>query len=164
MIVVTNTSPLNYLVLIGAIDLLPHLFGTIFIPPAVRDELTAPVAPESVRTWLAQRPHWLHIEHTESGSDAVLGALHWGEREAILLAKKLDADLLILDERAARTVARQHDLSVIGTLGVLNEAGARGLIDIPETVERLRQTTFRAAPSLYKWLLDRHRHRIRKEL
>lgn len=157
MMVVSNTSPLNYLVLIGAVDLLPQLFGTLSIPSAVRDELSDPDTPDPVRTWIAQPPDWLHAEHIEAGSDTALNALHRGEREAILLAEKFEADLIILDEQAARTVASQRGLHVTGTLGVLNEAGAQGFIDISEAVSRLRQTTFRAAPRLYKWLLDQHR-------
>lgn len=159
MIVVSDTSPLNYLVLINAVDLLPQLFGTISIPSAVRDELSDLVTTDPVRTWVTQSPDWLHVEHIELDSDAALNALHQGEREAILLAERHDADLIILDEQAARTVASQRGLHVTGTLGVLNEAGAQGLVDIPEAVDRLRQTSFRAAPSLYKWLLDQHRQR-----
>lgn len=159
MIVVSNTSPLNYLVLIGAVDILPQHFGSISIPAAVRTELSDPGTPESVRTWIAQPPGWLHIHHVASGHDVQLDALHQGEREAILLAERLNADLIILDEQAARAVAKQRGLHVTGTLGVLNEAGAHGLIDIPDAVSQLRQTSFRAAPSLYKWLLDQHRQR-----
>ena len=107
MIVVSNTSPLNYLVLISAVDLLPQLFGTISIPSAVRDELSDPETPDSVRTRIGASPDWLHVEHIEPSSDTALNALHRGEREAILLAEKLDADLIILDEQAARTVASQ---------------------------------------------------------
>lgn len=85
--------------------------------------------------------------------------LHRGEREAILLAEEIEADLIILDEKVARAVAFQRGLRVVGTLGTLNEAGARNLIDIPLAVNRLRLTTFRAAPSLYKWLLNQHEKR-----
>ena len=49
MIVVSNTSPLNYLVLIGTVDLLNQLFGTISIPSAVQDELFDPATPNQVR-------------------------------------------------------------------------------------------------------------------
>ncbi len=159
MSVVSNTSPLNYLVLIGADHILPERFGTIAIPTAVRDELSDPGTPASVRAWIALPPDWLDIHTVEPVNDVHLDALHRGEREAILLAEKLNADLIILDEHAARTIAQQRGLPVAGTLGVLNEAGTHGLIDIPEATHRLRHTSFRAAPSLYKWLLDQHRQR-----
>ncbi len=159
MIVVSNTSPLNYLVLIDAVDILDELFGAISIPYAVREELSDTDTPETVRKWIAQPPDWLQVVQIDSDGDKELEALHRGEREAILLAEKLDADLIILDERAARRIASQRGLRVTGTLGVLNEAGIRGLVDISEATDRLRQTTFRASPSLYKWLLDQSRQR-----
>ncbi|ESA36929.1 dna-binding protein [Leptolyngbya sp. Heron Island J] len=45
MIVVADTSPINYLLLIGQIDLLPRLFQQIIIPDIVRDEMSDPGAP-----------------------------------------------------------------------------------------------------------------------
>ena len=156
MIVVSNTSPLNYLIQINLDDIFHHLFGTISIPNAVREELSAAASPDPVKRWISQPPEWLKVIQVSSPVPKELESLHFGECEAILLAEQLSADILVLDERAARTVASQRNLSVIGTLGVLNEAGNHNLIDIPEAVNRLRNTTFRAAPSLYKWLLDQH--------
>ena len=51
-IVVADTSPIRYLVVIGEIEILPALFGPVIIPTVVRDELTHPRAPEAVRTWM----------------------------------------------------------------------------------------------------------------
>jgi predicted nucleic acid-binding protein len=79
-----------------------------------------------------------------------------GERAAIRLAVHEDARLLVIDERAGRTVANDLGLAVTGTLGVLDVAATEGLVDVAEVIERLRATSFRAAPSLYRWLLDRH--------
>lgn len=56
----------------------------------------------------------------------------------------------------AREIALARGIPVAGTLAVLDEAGTRGIIDIPNSIHRLRQTTFRARPGLYTWLLDRH--------
>jgi predicted nucleic acid-binding protein len=63
---------------------------------------------------------------------------------------------LVIDERAGRAVARDLGLAVTGTLGVLDVAATKGLVDVAEVIERLRATSFRAAPSLYRWLLNRH--------
>lgn len=156
MIVVSNTSPLNYLVQIEVQDLLQQLFGTIYIPVAVRDELSNPASPGIVKNWILDPPAWIQIQDIETESDPELATLHQGEREAILLAEKLEAAVIILDEKAARTIAMQRGLTVTGTLGILNQAGLQKRIDIPSTIQRLRQTTFRVAPSLYKWLLDQH--------
>jgi len=59
MIVVADTSPINYLVLIREIEILPRLYGKVVIPQTVREELLRPIAPEIVRTWTAQAPAWL---------------------------------------------------------------------------------------------------------
>jgi predicted nucleic acid-binding protein len=61
MIVVSDTSPLNYLVLIGAIDVLPELFQEVRVPPAAMRELTHDRTPEAVKVWAASPPDWLLI-------------------------------------------------------------------------------------------------------
>jgi predicted nucleic acid-binding protein len=135
------------------------LFGQIIVPQAVRDELASEKAPPAVRALMAQSPAWLETRPVLAKPDIVLDRLHSGEREAILLAEALGAHLVILDEKAARQIAAERGLNVTGLLGILDEAAARGLIDLPAAVERLRQTTFRAAPHLLKLLLDRHLQR-----
>jgi predicted nucleic acid-binding protein len=65
---------------------------------------------------------------------------------------------LVIDERAGRTVAKDLGLAVTGTLGVLDVAATEGLVNVAEVVGRLRTTSFRATPSLYRWLLNRHEH------
>ena len=49
MIVVSDISPLNYLIVIDAIDLLPQLFADIHAPTRVIQELQRSRAPLSVR-------------------------------------------------------------------------------------------------------------------
>jgi predicted nucleic acid-binding protein len=155
VIVVSDTSPVCYLTLIGCLDLLPKLFGRITVPRAVLDELGHPAAPDAVRDLALAPPPWLEVHSVASQADAVSTNLHPGEREAIALAQELKADLILLDETAARQVAMGCGLTVAGLLGVLAEGAQRGLIDLPEAVTRLRQTTFRASPRLLKALLDR---------
>lgn len=62
MIVVADTSPINYLLLIKEIDILPKMYGTVVIPRAVQEELLRPVAPEIVRAWIGGAPAWLEIQ------------------------------------------------------------------------------------------------------
>jgi predicted nucleic acid-binding protein len=62
MIVVSNTSPINYLILINYINLLPELFQQIIIPQAVYSELSDASAPIPGRTWIANPPDWLRIQ------------------------------------------------------------------------------------------------------
>ncbi len=157
MIVVSNTSPICYLVLIDEIDVLPRLYGQVIIPEAVRDELRASGSPAVLQNWIAHPPDWLEIQSVVTSPDETLEALDFGEREAILLAERLEADLIILDERAARRVAAERGLKVVGLLGILAQSAKRKLIDLPAAIERLRQTRFRASSSLLQLLLDRHR-------
>jgi predicted nucleic acid-binding protein len=89
--------------------------------------------------------------------DPMLDRLHRGEREAIILAEQVRADLVAIDEKAARQAVAERGLNVAGLLGILDEAAARGLIDLLTCVERSQQPTFRASPHLLKSLLDRYR-------
>lgn len=157
MTVVSNTSPLCYLALIGHLDLLPRLFGRIAIPAAVLAELDHPSAPEEVRALAASLPPWIDVHEVASGVDPALSALHPGEREAIQLAGQLSADLILIDEAAAREVARSQGLLVTGMLGLLAEAVDRGMVDAVEVVSRLTRTNFRVSPRLLRDLMERRR-------
>lgn len=86
MIIVSDTSPLNYLVLIGEENILPKLFGQIIIPITVFDELQAVGASEKVSHWTKNLPEWVEIRQTNLTADESLDFLDAGEREAILLA------------------------------------------------------------------------------
>jgi predicted nucleic acid-binding protein len=156
MIVIADTTPLNYLVLIDRVEILPQLYGRVLIPPAVWQELQPPETPEAVRGWLARKPAWLEIRGVQKSSDPALGNLGAGEREAIALAEEFRADLLILDDQAARRAAARRNLTVIGTLGVLVEAAGRGLADFPNAIARLQQTTFYVSPEVLEPLLRRY--------
>jgi predicted nucleic acid-binding protein len=61
MIVVADTSPINYLVLIEEIDVLTKMYGTVVIPRMVCEELLRPSGPETVRAWISQPPNWLEV-------------------------------------------------------------------------------------------------------
>jgi predicted nucleic acid-binding protein len=65
------------------------------------------------------------------------------------------ADIILLDEKAARRVAATRGLRVTGILGVPGEAATRGLVELASASDRLRMTSFRASPALLKTTLDR---------
>ena len=109
MIVVSDTSPLNYLVLIESQHILPKLFQRILIPEAVRQELESAGAPDAINQFLATEPDWLET-HRVSEIDPSLRQLDAGEREAIALALSAAADRLLVDEKRARAVARDTGL------------------------------------------------------
>ena len=155
MIVVTDTSPLCYLVLIGCEEILPKLYRSIATTQTVVAELCHADAPPVVRAWAGKPPAWLMIHPDPTANDPELTLLHAGERTAFSLAEKLHADIVILDELAARTLAMKRGHEVVGLLGLLANAADAGLINLNDAIFRLRQTNFRASPALLRSLLSR---------
>jgi predicted nucleic acid-binding protein len=149
IVVVADTSPLNYLLRIGCERLLPELYGKVFIPPAVLRELRDPGTPEIVRAFLYRAPEWIVLAGAmQPIADRVLAELDPGEREAIQLALEKSADLVLMDERTGVRVARERGLRVTGTLGVLLQASMRDLTEIEPALTRLQATDFRCTPNL----------------
>jgi predicted nucleic acid-binding protein len=155
MIVVADTSPICYLILTGEIDLLPKLFTQVLAPQAVIAELLHEDASEAVRSWASDLPSWISAQENPAGVTVGMERLQAGERSAILLTESIKADLILLDEKPARRVASDRGLRVTGTLGVLGEAAARGLVDLAAAIDHLRKTNFRYSPALLKATLDR---------
>jgi predicted nucleic acid-binding protein len=159
MIAVADASPLCYLVLIDEIDLLPKLFVHVAVPQAVIIELLNQDAPEAVRTWASNLPGWISVEENPLSATVGLEKLQGGEQAAILLAETMKADLILLDEKAARRVAANRGLRVTGLLGVLGEASTRGLVELAPAIDKFRATSFRSSPALLKATLDRFGNR-----
>jgi predicted nucleic acid-binding protein len=99
MLVVADTTPLNYLILIDHIDILAPLYGRVIIPQAVAAELRHPRAPARVRAWVAAPPPWCAIQHAQGHADPGLMSLGAGEREALLLVQEFGADVLLTEVR-----------------------------------------------------------------
>jgi len=153
MVVVADTSPLNYLVLIGHIEILPRLYTRILIPPAVLAELNHPAAPEPVHYWASHPPRWLEVLAPKSRVD--IAELDLGEIEAIALATEMQVQALLIDDRAGREEALRRGLRVAGTLSVLDEADQAGLVDFEAAVIRLRQTSFRVSTAVLTAIAER---------
>lgn len=147
MLVVSDSSPLRYLILVGSADILPKTFGRVVAPPEVIAELSQPKTPEAVRTWIAARPAWLEVQGPTETMEAK--GLGLGERQAISLAQEIRAEAVLLDDRDAVKEAKSRGLMVLGTLSLLDEAARRGLIaDLHGTLERLvNETNFRRNPT-----------------
>ena len=158
MIVVADTSPLRYLILIEHVHVLPALYGHVIVPPAVIVELNQERTPDLVKTWLSNRPAWLQVQapmQPVTSPRPVLGA---GEREALALASELSADALLMDDRDARREAQRLGVPVLGTLRVLVDASEHGLAHLSTAFDRLRQTNFRASEQLLTRLLEHLAH------
>lgn len=157
MIIVSNTSPIINLAAIGQIELLHRLYGTITIPQAVYHEIAVigykQAGASEVETW-----HWFErhqvqdmalVRHLEQQLDA-------GEAEAITLAIEMQADLLLLDERRGRVVAKRLGLAVTGLLGMLLVAKRQGHLVAVKPVLRALITVagFRISERLYTQVLE----------
>lgn len=140
-VVVSDTSPLQYLHQSGTLDLLPGLFGRVVVPPAVIGELAEGRA-RGHDLPLLEGLAWVEIRAPHQ--ELVLpGRLGRGEQEAISMAVE-DHALVLLDDRDARTCALSLGLHVLGTFGVLLRAKRKGLIPaVMPVVDRIAGFGFR---------------------
>ncbi len=148
MAVVSNSSPLIALARIQRLDLLPAIFESILIPPAVAREI-APSIPAL--------PTWLRIQapSVQPPAPSLRRRLGAGEREALALAIELKADWIILDDLPARRSAETAGLNVIGTLGTLVTAKRTGLLtSIRPELDALLRTSFFLSVQRYDKLLQ----------
>ncbi len=156
MIVVSNTSPIINLAAIGKLDFLQHLYGTILIPQAVYHEIAIRGSRQAGATEV-QTFQWFEryrvqnvelVKRLEQQLDA-------GEAEAIALALERRADLLLLDERRGRMLARQQGIAVTGLLGVLLVAKQRGYLAAvqPALTDLMTKAGFWIGPELFTQVL-----------
>lgn len=156
MIVVADTSPLNYLIRLGHADVLREIYGRVLIPHAVLTEMQHPDAPSEVRAWASAPPAWLEHKQVQQLDGTLASELGAGEREAISLALEVAADVLLIDERAGRQQAEARHIEVAGTLAVLLQASLRGYFDFPEALQQLRQYGFRVSRVVEATMLARY--------
>ncbi len=154
--IVADTSPINYLILIDRINLLPQLYHRVLIPPAVHHELNAQETPSTVLTWRNNLPEWIEIGSDVPPIDPTPTGLHPGEIEAISLALHRGIGTVMMDEKRGREEAEKRGLNVIGTLGVLVSSHELGLADLRDSIDRLIQTTFHISPRLLATILEAH--------
>ena len=157
MIIVSDTSPIINLAIIGRLDILPALFGKVIIPQKVFEEITIlgadmPGADEiRIATW---------VEVRKCSNTALIQALQLqvdpGEAEAIALVLELKGQLLLIDERIGRQLAKEFQLPIMGLLGVLKIAKEKGLISKikPMLDQLIHVAGFRIAKELYHEILE----------
>lgn len=154
-LVIADSSPIHDLFLIGDIDTLSSLYERIIVPEMVIAALRHQRTPEAVRDWIEARPDWLDVRQPHLAASGPLAELDDGERDAILFAMELEADLLLLDDRKARVEAARQNRTTMGTLGGLEAASLRDLLDLPEAISCLLETNFRVDQTLIDDLLAR---------
>ena len=157
MIVVADTSPINYLILIGSVEVLPRLYGEILSPSAVVRELRAAASPPALRAFIADPPQWFHLRQSAAPLDPS-GALDDGEREAIHLAREIGADLLLMDDAQGRAAASELGLRVVGVVGVLVAGGRRNLLDFEAAFAALEETSCYLSDSVKREAFRLWRH------
>ena len=151
-LVVSDASPIHYLVLINAVSVLPKLFSKVIIPDhVITTELQSPRTPPLVRAWVSNLPPWVDVRKPTK-PEAL--HLHIGEEHAIALALEFNTPIL-LDEKEAREVAKGKGLLVIGTVGLIERAAARNLIDLRKSLTALQKTNMRISRSLIEDALKR---------
>lgn len=144
-LIVSDASPVHYLILIHAVDVLPNLFSKVVIPEyVVSVELQNSKTPLSVQDWIRNLPSW--VEMRKPSRPESFG-LQRGEEDAIALALELHSPVL-LNEREARKVAESKGLVVVGLVGIIERAAAKNLLDIRAAFAALQKTNFRISESL----------------
>jgi len=142
MLVVSNTSPVSNLAIIGRLNLLHTQFGEIWIPSGVQWELgQLSHAAALIDIQHALDGGWIKLRPLREFRVARLleATLHTGEAEAIALALEISADLILLDEKDGRATAGRAGLRVTGLLGVLLRAKHNGEIQaVKPELEALR--------------------------
>lgn len=122
MIVVSDTSPILNLAVVGSLELLRSVFGEIVLPPWVAEELD--------RHGILIQPNWMRVVAAQDREQLaeLLRQLDPGEAEAIIVAVELQASLILIDEQRGRRIAADRGLKYMGLLGVLSEAKERRFI------------------------------------
>jgi uncharacterized protein len=157
MLVVSNTSPLSNLAIIGRLELVCEQLGGVLIPPAVQAELSMnPKSNARAALEAALQQGWIRVMVlARPVPPDLLLALDPGEAEALSLALQVKAGLVLLDESAARAKAAQLDLRLTGALGILRWARRTNRIpSLKAEIQRLRnEARFFISPALEKGLL-----------
>jgi predicted nucleic acid-binding protein len=144
-VIIADASCLILLAKIGALDLLRQLYGQVLVTDVVASEYGLPLP-----TWIGVQP-----ARDERQVQLLALTLDRGEASAIALALEQVDALLIMDERRGRNVARQLQLAVTGTLGILLEAKQSGyVVAIRPLLERISATNFRLSEALVQAVLQ----------
>jgi predicted nucleic acid-binding protein len=158
MKIVSNTSPLIFLSKIGRLEILSALFDKVYISMAVYHEFTVnknddanQIIHDKITSGLIE----VFKVQNEVAVKTLMGRLHFGEIETIIGAGELKVQRVILDDLYARNKARQFDLLVTGTLGILLLGYHEGIIkDIQAEIQKLKIAGFRISDDIIEKILS----------
>jgi predicted nucleic acid-binding protein len=151
--VIVNSTPLIALCKVNQLELLRELYTEITIPEAVFQEVTA--KNDSVKRKILENGAWIHVQSVSDTIDRRMykAKLHDGEVEVMILAQEIKADLVIIDDNAARKTAVYLGLPLTGTVGVLLRAKAEGLVPkVMPIVDSMEQNGLYYGPLLKEWV------------
>jgi len=156
MKIISDSSPLMALSAIGRLHLLKEEFGGIIVPDAVWTEITVDGKLKKGTNDIL-RAEWIKIEQVKNQFlvKSLKKDIDYGESEAIALAVEMNADLILLDDKMARSVASNFELNILGTMGILVRARKKGLVQQlqPEIDNLLVLANFRLSHELIKLAL-----------
>lgn len=144
MVVVSNSSPIIHLVKINKLYLLERMYGQIFVPNQVYLECTETRQYHEEVKFISAAS-WIDIVQIKDIKlfKLLYSEIDAGEAEALVLAFENNADLVLLDDMEARSMARRLEFTVTGTLGVLLKAKKQGIItSLKEDISKLESTGF----------------------
>lgn len=153
--VIVNSTPIIILSNAQSLSVLKSVYQEITIPKAVFDEVTA--KEDSACNELKNNLDWIHIENISNQSSKRMyqAKLHAGEVEVMILAQETNADLVILDDNAAKKTAKFLGLTVTGTMGVLLKAKSLGFIsEVKPIIDRIKDNGFFITNELYNLILN----------
>lgn len=152
--IIVNSTPIIILCKTGNLEILKMLFHEITIPQAVYNEVSA--KDDGVKAALDSALNWIHVEEIPSQSEKKMyqAKLHDGEVEVMILARKEESSMVIIDDRAAKRAAEFLGLKVTGTLGVLVAAKEKGIIKaIKPILDDIKSNGFYIGEELCEYLL-----------
>jgi len=125
MILIADSSALVALAIVDKLDVLEILFGSVYIPTAVFNEISKKDKPQSKKLTDYCKNRTIDVA-PQANFNISLGL---GESEAILLYKEKNADFLLCDDKKAKKFAQTFGINTIGSLGILLKAKEKKLID-----------------------------------
>ena len=150
-LVVSDTSPLLNLALIGRLDLLETQFSSLTVPAQVWNELVAGEAGVDALRELRDNGFLRVVEVERSNLfTEIFYELDLGETAAVCHAIEQDADLILLDEKDGRRVARRHDLTITGVIGILLHGVNTDDVELEAELDSLREAGFWISDPLFK--------------
>lgn len=152
--VVVNSTPLIILGNIDGLKILQELYGEIIIPRAVFEEVTS--KDDNAKLNLSQNLSWIKVLEVQDKSNRKMyqAKLHDGEVEVMMLANEISADLLIIDDNAAKKTAKFLGFTVTGTLGVILKAKSEGIIQqVKPIVDEMLRQGFYISPKIIETVI-----------